>query len=273
MCGIDAHEVWLDCRIGVEREALERRRFENSREGRCELFEHLELLSEEHGGAKVLVGYEESVQGYGLCDDCRDNGVACAIPAPTKIPRSVEDRKRKSDDRDARRIFEALRAHELAGNALPAIWIPDEQTRDDRETVRGRLDVSEKLTAVKAQVRMLLKRNRVEKPERVGASRTMAFREWLAGLTLKPGAQSRLSSLLRQVKSLEEEIKIPDRRIIELWEGVRYRDAATGDSDVAHRGWRHRGERGATPRGPRRGWTLTVRSAVADGEGGMKDAD
>jgi len=173
-----------------------------------------------------MVGYEASALGFGLYDDCRDNGVECVVLAPTKIARSVEDRKRKTDDRDATRIFEALRAHVLAGNALPAIWIPDEQTRDDRETMRGRLDLTEKLTAVKAQVRMLLKRNRVEKPEEVGASWTIAFRGWLAALKLKPGAQSCLSSLLRQVKALEEEIKILDRQIIELSEGVRYGDAA-----------------------------------------------
>jgi hypothetical protein len=58
ICGIDAHDERLDCRIGVDREASERRRFENSWEGRRELLEHLELLSDKHGGAKVMVGYE-----------------------------------------------------------------------------------------------------------------------------------------------------------------------------------------------------------------------
>jgi hypothetical protein len=45
-----------------------------------------------------------------------------------------------------------LRAHVLAGNALPDIWIPDRQARDDRELVRSRLDAGKKLTAMKTQV-------------------------------------------------------------------------------------------------------------------------
>ena len=76
--------------------------------------------------------------GYGLYDDCLDNGVECVILAPTKIARSVEDWKRKRDDRDATRIFEALRAHVLAGNELPAIWIPDRRPEMiGRRCVRG----------------------------------------------------------------------------------------------------------------------------------------
>jgi transposase len=226
VCGVDAHDATLDCRIGVDREASQRRRFENTREGRRELLEHLGLLSQAHGGAKVLVGYEASPVGFGLYDDCTDDGIECVILAPTKIARSVGDRKRKSDDRDATRIFEALRGHVLAGNELPAIWIPDEQTRDDRERVRARVDLTEKLTAVKAQVRMLLKRNRVEKPEEVGASWTVPFRQWLGSLKLKPGAQVCLSSLLRQVKALDEETKILDRQLMELSAEERYREPA-----------------------------------------------
>ena len=53
ICGIDAHEARLDCRSGVDREAPKRRRFENTWEGRRELFKHLEGLSREHGGAEV----------------------------------------------------------------------------------------------------------------------------------------------------------------------------------------------------------------------------
>jgi transposase len=207
VCGVDAHERTLDCRIGVGREAPVRRRLENTREGRQALFEELEGMRESRGEAKVLLGYEASPLGYGLYDESVENGMDCVVLAPTKIARSVEDRKRKYDERDATRIFEALRAHVLAGNELPAIWIPDVQTRDDREVSRCRLDLTEKLTGVKAQVRMLLKRNRVEKPE--GA-----------------GAQVWLSSLLRQVDALEEEIAKLDRELLKLSEQQRYCAAA-----------------------------------------------
>jgi len=223
ICGVDAHEARLDCRIGVDREAGKRKRFKNTGEGRGELFEYLEDLSKQHGGAKVVMAYEASPLGFGLYDDCRDAGIECSILAPTKIARSVEDRKRKNDDRDASRIFEALRGHVLAGNKLPEIWIPDDQTRDDRETVRARLDVGNKATRVKTQIRMLLKRTRVEKPEEVGEGWTIAFRRWLRELPLPPGARNCLSSLLRQLESLEREMEILDGAIEDLRQGRRYR--------------------------------------------------
>jgi len=100
------------------------------------------------------------------------------------------------------------------------------QTRGDREVSRCRLDLTDKLTGVKAQVRMLLKRNGVEKPEEVGKSWTLADRAWLQGLRLKAGAQVWLSSLLRQVDALEEEIAKLDRELVQLAEQERYRGAA-----------------------------------------------
>ena len=223
ICGVDAHEARLDCRIAVDREAPNRRRFKNTHEGRRELYEHLKGLSTEHEGAEAVMAYEASPLGYTLYDDCRDAGIRCSILAPTKIARSVEDRKRKSDDRDATRIFEVLRGHVMAGNALPEIWIPDDQTRDDREIVRRRLDVMNKATAVKVQIRMLLKRTGVEKPEGVGSGWTVGFRRWLEELPLERGARSCLTSLLRQLKSLEEEMGIFQESVEELAQESRYR--------------------------------------------------
>jgi hypothetical protein len=48
------------------------------------------------------------------------------------------------------------------------VWIPDAQTRDDRELVRLRLDLAEKSTGIKAQVQSLLKRNNLKRPEDLG---------------------------------------------------------------------------------------------------------
>ena len=88
-----------------------------------------------------------------------------------------------------------VRGAVLAGNAWPTVWIPDPQTRDDREVVRARLNVSQKATAVKAQVQMLLKRNRLEKPEELGKSRTKQHRCGVAAQRRGPGPGGRASRL------------------------------------------------------------------------------
>jgi hypothetical protein len=93
------------------------------------------------------------------------------VLAPTKLRRSAPDRKQETDERDAGRLLEVRGGPVLAGDRLPAVWIADPQTRDDRELVRGRLDVGEKLSGVKA----LLKRKGVS---RVACSDWMGDTSW-----------------------------------------------------------------------------------------------
>lgn len=222
ICGIDAHDNTLTTRIGINRETPEKRTVKNTQDGRQELFGYLKDLAQQNDGARIIASYEASPLGFGIYDDCVESGIECHILAPTKMPKAPKDRKKKHDKHDAQRILELLRGHVLAGNDLPDIWIPDYQTRDDREIVRTRLDVGEKLTALKTQVQMLLKRNHVVKPKDVGKSWTKSHRRWLRELELKPGARIALSSFLRQIVSLEEEIKILDKEIEALAETDRY---------------------------------------------------
>jgi transposase len=223
ICGMDAHDNTLSNRIGVNRETPETKTVKNTQDGRQKLFNYLRALAQKNEEARIIVAYEASPIGFGIYDECVEVGIECHILATTKMPKAVKDRKRKYDERDAQRIFELLRAHVLAGNDLPDIWIPDHQTRDDRELVRIRLDAGKKLTALKTQVQMLLKRNKAVKPKDVGNSWTKTHRRWLEELELKKGARIALSSLLRQIASLEQESKILDKEIEVLSETNRYR--------------------------------------------------
>jgi transposase len=222
ICGMDAHDNTLTNRIGVDREAAEIMTVKNTQEGREKLFQHLQDLAQEHNEARILVAYEASPVGFGIYDDCVAAGIECHILAPTKMPKAVKDRKKKHDKHDAQRIFELLKGHVLAGNDLPDIWVPDHQTRDNREIIRSRLNTGEKLSSLKTQVQMVLKRNHVIKPESVGTSWRKPFRRWLKEVELKPGARISLSSLLRQIGSLEEEIKVLDKEIEVLSKTERY---------------------------------------------------
>ena len=226
ICGIDAHEKTLVTRIGVNQEAAETKRFSNTRSGRQALFSYVKKLSGEYAGGKMVMAYEASTLGYGIYDESVTSGIECHILAPTKMPAARKDRKKKTDERDAQRAFEIVRAYALAGNELPRIWIPDHQTRDDREVVRGRLDAAQKLTGLKCQVQTLLKRTGVVKPAEAGDSWTQRYRLWLKQLCIKPGAQIALQSLLRQIEGMEEEIKLLDQAVEQLAEGERYKAVA-----------------------------------------------
>jgi transposase len=218
--GIDLGDKNSVARIGVDREKSERVGFINTHSGRARLFREARRRAEAAGGAKIVMAYEASSCGFVLRDEAYAQGIDCVVLAPTKMEKSVEQKKQKNDDRDADDVLEKLRGHVLAGNRLPTIWVPDEEIRDDRELVRTRLELGEKQTQIKTQIQMLLKRHGVEKPSHVGSSRTVGYRQWLKALSqsesLGWGTRESLSSLLRQLTGIEEELQQVDKRIEEL---------------------------------------------------------
>jgi len=132
----------------------------------------------------------------------------------------VEQKKNKNDDRDADDVVEKLRGHVLAGNRLPTVWVPDLQTRDDREVLRTRLTLSETQTQVKTQIQMLLKRHGLEKPSELGSSRSKEHRRWLEALSqcesVGWGTRQCLASLLRQLREIENELENLEKLVRQL---------------------------------------------------------
>lgn len=218
--GCDLHEETLVNRIAVGPGPSERKTFRNDAGGRQKLIPYLKEMSTKHGGAKIVFGYEASGQGFLLYDRLTAAGIECHVLAPTKMESSVKQKRNKNDDRDAERILKRLRAHKLAGEELPSVWVPDLQTRDDRETVRTRQDLAEKLTCVKTQLRCLLQRHGLEKPSHIGDSRTKSYQRWLEQLRQDVGngvgVRNALSSLLRQMQYLEQEIEQLDQAVEQL---------------------------------------------------------
>jgi transposase len=192
------------------------------------MLSHYKRRAKAEGASRVVFAYEASSEGYGLYDDITDAGFECHVLAPTLIPRSQRHRKSKTDARDTGVILEVLRGHILAGNTLPDVWIPDHRTRDDREVVRSRVDAATKRATIKAQVRFLLKRNRVRRPKEVGKSWGKAYRSWLLEVTqgkgekLGDGGRIALWSFYRQVEMLGKEIAFLDAGIEELARTPRY---------------------------------------------------
>ena len=232
MGGLDVHDESILVMVAVGRGKAQTRSFRNHRAGRRALLAWLGRLAATAGGAGVVVAYEASGQGFGLHDEVTAMGFECHVLAPTRIAASAQQRRRKTDEQDAARLLDLVRAHVLAGNALPTVWVPDGQTRDDREIVRARLDVSEKLTALKAQVQTLRKRNGLARPDRLGRGWTGAYRAWLRAQTgpyssLAPGARGALGTLLRQMEVLKAEREALDAEVAALAGRRRYACPAT----------------------------------------------
>jgi transposase len=211
MIGCDLHDKTMTLRIAVDRDEPETMSLKNTRTERAKLIQRLKQRAAACQ-ARVLLAYEASSQGFGFHDELTEAGIECVVLAPTRIARSQRATSQKTDEKDAQALLELPRAHVLAGNELPAVWVPDPTTRDDRELVRARLDASDKLTALKTQVQSLLKRNHLRRPAGTGRGWTRTFRAWLkcvlcesADSPLGGGARGTLASLLRQVDFMESE--------------------------------------------------------------------
>ena len=228
MIGCDLHDESMLLKVAEGRDEPRTRSVKNTPAGRDRMIRELKKQAEA-SDAEIVFAYEASGQGFGLYDQLTDAGIQCYVLAPTKIARSQRQRSQKTDEKDAQQILELVRAHVLAGNPLPTVWIPDAQTRDDREIVRTRLDVGDKITAIKAQVQSLLKRNQLRRPKGLGKGWTRLFWSWLqcdlAELEQGPlgtGARASLASLLRQLESLEEERGRLDHELVRLANSPRY---------------------------------------------------
>ena len=228
MVGCDLHMKTLVLRYAVGRGAIRARTFGNDLPGRRALIGWLNQMRSCRAEGRVLFAYEASSQGFGLHDELRAAGIECYVLAPTRIARSPKQARGKNDGRDALQLLELLRAHVLAGNPLPAVWVPDLQTRDDRELVRMRLDLAERLTIIKNQIQSLLKRNELRRPAEAGKGWTNAYWGWLQQLArgrvegLGPGGQTVLSSMLRQMDAVEKEITRLDKQVRALSASARY---------------------------------------------------
>jgi transposase len=197
---------------------------------RAGMIEWLKDFAARRGATQIVFAYEASGQGFGLYDDLADAGIECHVLAPTHLPHSAHSRKNKTDDKDALMILDEVRAHVLAGRALPDVWVPDHQTRDDREAVRLRLDLAAQRTRLKNQIRNLMKRAPLAFPDDFTVSgewskRSVAWlREVAAGTTggLREGMRTALASLIELHEGLTREIKTLDRAIVRLSRTERY---------------------------------------------------
>src|SRR5262245_16367340 len=220
--GCDSHEKTLVNKVAVNREAPEQLNVSGRRSGRQKLIAVLKRKAQEIGGARIVVAYEASSQGFVFYDELKAAGIECHVLAPTKIERSHQQKLNKADKKDDKRLLDIVRSHVLAGTELPAVWVPDPQTRDDRETVRTRDDISDKQRIVKTQIQMLLKRWALEKPSELRGTRSQGYRQWLQALSEDrsrgTGFRTTLSSLIRQLEFVEGELERLDQAIGDLSE-------------------------------------------------------
>lgn len=166
----------------------------------------IEALLKAVGSGPVWAVYEASSCGFGLFDDLSKREWKVSIVAPTHIHRSIHARKRKTDLRDARRLWELILGHGELGMDLPVVWIPPMKIRRDREVIRRRLKLGENLTRVKNGILSLLRIQKVTRPEALKTLWSQKHVAWLRGLSLEGSVRPVLASLLRELDFFMQEL-------------------------------------------------------------------
>ena len=178
------------------------------------------------GLGSVWAAYEASGIGWETHDLLTAKGWKVSVLAPTHLPHSARTRKTKTDLRDARMIQGVLMSHGELGTELPAVWIPDAETREDRELVRRRLSLAESIAAIKPQIRALLTMQRLRKPESLKTAWSDKYIAWLQGVsecqTVPSSVRAALASQLRQLVFLKNELEVLEVQIEELSRKARY---------------------------------------------------
>jgi len=226
----DLHDKDMLVFLAADHHKPHKRTFASTSTGREKMIAHAKQFAEAEGATHIVFAYEASCLGFGLYDELVEAGIECHVLAPTKLDRSPHQRKNKTDEKDARKILKELRSYVLCQDDqadFPSVWVPDHQTRADRELVRMRLRVGENAAKCKTQIHAWLKVHGVTKPKDMN-NWTRAHWDWLVDVAKKcqPGiersAQLALQSYLRQLRALDKEAGTLERQIEKLSQTPRY---------------------------------------------------
>jgi transposase len=135
--------------------------------------------------------------------------VGRVVLANPKAVKGITRAGAKTDKIDARTL-----AKLLAGGFLPAVWLPDEQTRILRRRISARAQLVRQRTRAKNQVHATLIRNLKGKPP-VSDLFGVRGRRWLAAQDLPADEQETVAACLRQIEFLDAEIALIERALAE----------------------------------------------------------
>jgi transposase len=162
-------------------------------------------LREQH--QKLNVVYEAGPCGYALQRHLTRRGIACAVVAPSMIPKRPGDRI-KTDRRDAISLARLHRAGELT-----AVYIPSEEDEAIRDLTRSREDAVASHKRARLQLGALLLRHNIRYTGR--STWTPAHRRWLSEVVMPQPAQQIVFQ--EYVKAAEE----THERVLRITEQVR----------------------------------------------------
>jgi transposase len=167
---------------------------------------------------KIFVAYEAGCLGFDVYHFLEKQGIACEIIPANTVFRPGNEKKIKTDRRDAVLIARMLKRGEARG-----IHIPSREEEAVRDYIRGRGDLVDDLTRTKQRIQKFLLRHGYRyESERYW---TALHIKWMRGLEFeKVLEKERFEQYLSHLEGLTDRIKRMEKRIEEVAKQDEYRE-------------------------------------------------
>ncbi len=165
--------------------------------------------------------YEAGFSGLWAHYQLKALGVNNIIVNPADIPTTQKEKVQKEDKRDSRKIARSLRNGELT-----PIYVPSENTLNDRSLVRARSMLVGDMTRFKQRIKSFLYFYGITFPpefERKSTHWSGRFMKWLDSIPMKeePGRQA-LDTLIQEARNQRKLLLETTKKVKKLSEGVKY---------------------------------------------------
>lgn len=119
----------------------------------------LEYLKKKIDFEEIIIAYEAGFCGFWIQREFTKLGAKAIVVNPADIPTTDKDSKQKTDRRDSYKIAEALR-----GGMLKPIYIPTVKEEEEQSLLRRRIDLVQKQTRIKSQIKSFIKKHGIQLP-------------------------------------------------------------------------------------------------------------
>ncbi|MFC1592782.1 IS110 family transposase [Candidatus Omnitrophota bacterium] len=161
-------------------------------------------------GEKMEIAVEATPSWYWLYDHLENEGFQVRLSYPLKT-KAIASAKVKTDQVDS-----AILAHLLRSNLLPLSYVPEKETRLNRELLRYRASLVKIQTRVKNKIHTILAKNNVNHSYTdLFGKQGMAF---LRSLTMAESYKIALEGYLSVLDTVRQEIRVVSKKVKQLAE-------------------------------------------------------
>lgn len=175
-----------------------------------------QFLRKTFPGADYYAAYESGFCGFSTYNDLNALGINTMVVNAADVPTTDKEKKNKSDAIDSKKIALSLRAGQLQG-----VYVPQDQTLNDRSILRYRARLVGDQTRIKNRIKGYLFFHGIQIPDEYdNANWSNGFMSWLGE---QANTHWALAELIEQLRSTKEAILRANRKLIELSKNERYK--------------------------------------------------